>query len=140
MHNTDQIAIADPLQEVSRLLHAVASLLSTLDRADPAPVVRNLRVATRLLVAAAARIPTPPSAVDGGRALPARWDALGPRERQIAALLAEGKSYKEIAGELGMGLSSVCTRVKTVYLKLGVHSKLDLQRAVADAQLGAAAA
>lgn len=129
---------ANPLQEIARLLHAAASLLSTVDHADPGPLVRNVRVATRLLVMVAARTPMPQADGDGARSMPARWDALGPRERQIAALLAEGKSYKEIATELGMGLSSVCTRVKTVYLKLGVHSKLDLQRAVADARLGRA--
>lgn len=131
---------ANPMQEIARLLHAAAALISTVEHADPAPLVRNVRVATRLLVMVAARTPLPESDGDGARSMPARWDALGPRERQIAALLAEGKSYKEIATELGMGLSSVCTRVKTVYLKLGVHSKLDLQRAVADARLGRAAA
>lgn len=127
---------ANPMQEIARLLHAAASLIASVEHADVEPLVRNVRVATRLLVMVAARTPVPETDGDGARSMPARWDALGPRERQIAALLAEGKSYKEIAGELGMGLSSVCTRVKTVYLKLGVHSKLDLQRAVADARLG----
>lgn len=126
----------NPVQEVARLLHAVATLLAGVEHAEVGPLVRNVRVATRLLVMVAARTPLPEVEAGSSPALPARWDALGPRERQIAALLAAGKSYKEIASELGMGLSSVCTRVKTVYLKLGVHSKLDLQRAVADARLG----
>ena len=141
MNSTEQTSNAtqaNPLHEIARLLHAAAALLSTVDHADPAPLVRNVRVATRLLAMVAARTPMPEPDGDGARTMPARWDALGPRERQIAALLSEGKSYKEIASELGMGLSSVCTRVKTVYLKLGVHSKLDLQRAVADARLGRA--
>jgi DNA-binding NarL/FixJ family response regulator len=128
----------NPLQEIARLLHATAALIASLEHAEVAPLVRNVRVATRLLVMVAARAPVVGGDGDGARSLPARWDALGPRERQIAALLAEGKSYKEIATALGMGLSSVCTRVKTVYLKLGVHSKLDLQRAVADARLASA--
>lgn len=129
-------AQANPMQEIARLLHAVASLIASVEHADVGPLVRNVRVATRLLVMVAARTPVPETDGEGARSMPARWAALGPRERQIAALLSEGKSYKEIASELGMGLSSVCTRVKTVYLKLGVHSKLDLQHAVADARLG----
>jgi len=59
-----------------------------------------------------------------------------PGDVAIARLLAEGKAYKDIAVLLSMGLSSVAMRVKTVYLKLGVHSRLELQRVMA-AQLAA---
>jgi two-component system invasion response regulator UvrY len=53
---------------------------------------------------------------------------LMPREKQILTLMSEGRSYKEIALELGVSYSTVakaCTRLKN---KLGVRSRPELIR------------
>jgi len=120
-----------------RILRAIALLLSTLERDDSGQSQRDLKrmanVLVRLSERARARVQTVP---DQAPQLLSRI-TLGPRENAIARLLAEGKAYKDIAALLSMGLSSVGTRVKTVYLKLGVHSRLELQQRMLAAQLAA---
>jgi DNA-binding CsgD family transcriptional regulator len=51
-----------------------------------------------------------------------------PREREIALLLAEGLSYKEIGARLFLSLSTVQTHVTRIYGKTGVNSKTELSR------------
>jgi DNA-binding CsgD family transcriptional regulator len=57
--------------------------------------------------------------------------ALSQRERQVARHYAEGLSYKEIARELGSSPSTVRTQLQSVYRRLGVHTRTELQRALA---------
>jgi DNA-binding CsgD family transcriptional regulator len=57
--------------------------------------------------------------------------ALSQREKQVARHYAEGLSYKEIARELGSSPSTVRTQLQNVYRRLGVHSRTELQRALA---------
>ena len=47
---------------------------------------------------------------------------LTPREKEILALLVEGKSYKMIAADLGIGFETVRTHMKNIYGKLHVES------------------
>jgi RNA polymerase sigma factor (sigma-70 family) len=47
-------------------------------------------------------------------------DVLTPRERDVALLLAEGLTYKEIATRLGVSPHTVNTHVKAVLRKLKV--------------------
>lgn len=56
---------------------------------------------------------------------------LSPRETDVANLLCQGKSYKEIAGILFISLSTIQTHVKNIYRKTEVNSKeaLILKRA-----------
>ena len=56
--------------------------------------------------------------------------ALTPREREILRLIADGKSFPEIAAELFLGVTTVKTHVQHVYEKLGVS---DRAAAVAEA-------
>jgi len=49
-----------------------------------------------------------------------------PRETEIIRLLAEGKSNKEIAAQLGITVRTVETHRATIMLKLGLHSLADL--------------
>lgn len=49
-----------------------------------------------------------------------------PREIEIIRLLAEGKSNKEIAAELGIAVRTVETHRAKVMLKLGLHSLAEL--------------
>lgn len=52
--------------------------------------------------------------------------ALTKREAQIAARLADGLSYSEIARELGVSYHTVNTHVKAIYRKAGVASRARL--------------
>ena len=45
------------------------------------------------------------------------------REREALALVAAGKSNAEIARELEVGVNTVKTHLKSVYAKLGIHSR-----------------
>jgi DNA-binding NarL/FixJ family response regulator len=49
-----------------------------------------------------------------------------PRETQIIRLLAEGRSNKEIAGQLGIAVRTVETHRAKIMLKLGLHSLAEL--------------
>lgn len=51
---------------------------------------------------------------------------LPPRDREIVALLAAGYTYGRVAEQIGISYGSVHTRVKALYKRFGVHSKLRL--------------
>ncbi len=51
---------------------------------------------------------------------------LTPREREIAQLLAEGRSNKEVGGVLGISAKTVETHRANIMLKLNLHSITDL--------------
>lgn len=52
----------------------------------------------------------------------AEW-ALTPREQQVLTAFARGASYKEVAAECDISLHTVRDYVKSLYRKLGVHSR-----------------
>ena len=55
--------------------------------------------------------------------------AITPREHQVLALIASGKSSKQIAAQLGMAFrTAVCHRYR-LYQKLQVHTNVELTRA-----------
>jgi DNA-binding NarL/FixJ family response regulator len=122
-------------EDTARVLRAIAVMLSTVELDDSGQARRDFRrvsdAVERMSARAWARVQRAPSR-------PAERSVshpLGPREGAIARLLAQGKTYKEIAELLRMGLSSVGTRVKSVYLKLGVHSRLGLQQRLLASEL-----
>ena len=51
---------------------------------------------------------------------------LGPREQQVLDLLVAGFSYKEIAEELDIKVSTVGTYVQRIYEKLHVRSRREI--------------
>jgi len=53
------------------------------------------------------------------------WE-LTPREREVAALAAEGLSNPEIARRLGIGEQTARTHVSNVLSKLGVSSRREV--------------
>jgi len=63
-------------------------------------------------------------------------EALTPRETDVLRLLAEGKSNKQIAADLGVGENTVRTHVSSILAKLGVQSRT--QAALYAAQIGLA--
>lgn len=48
------------------------------------------------------------------------------REREIAALLIKGKTYRTIANELHVSENTVKTHVKNIYSKTGVNNRAEL--------------
>ena len=66
----------------------------------------------------------------GGRA-PARSGELTEAERRIAALVAEGRTNRQVAATLFLTEHSVETALTRVYRKLGVHSRTELARRLA---------
>jgi DNA-binding CsgD family transcriptional regulator len=59
--------------------------------------------------------------------------ALSAREREVVALIAGGRTNREIAGELYVSTKTVETHVRNVFTKLRVSSRLEIARLV-DAQ------
>jgi DNA-binding CsgD family transcriptional regulator len=47
---------------------------------------------------------------------------LSPREHQVLGRLVEGRSYKQVAADLEVGIDTVRTYVRSLYRKLQVHS------------------
>ena len=66
----------------------------------------------------------------GGRARTA--GELTATERQLAALVAEGHSNKEIAAALFVTPKTVGTKLSRIYAKVGVHSRTELVRRLAE--------
>jgi DNA-binding CsgD family transcriptional regulator len=58
---------------------------------------------------------------------------LTPSERRVADLAAEGRSNKEIAQALFVSVDTVETHLSHVYAKLGVESRIQLSRRLAQA-------
>jgi DNA-binding NarL/FixJ family response regulator len=61
--------------------------------------------------------------MDGGRT--AARQTLGPLERRILELIAEGLSTREIAEQLGVPLEAVRASLDAIFARLGVGSKLE---------------
>ncbi|AKJ28589.1 helix-turn-helix transcriptional regulator [Caldimonas brevitalea] len=53
---------------------------------------------------------------------PVGWSMLTPAERRVAALVAEGRSYKEIARQLNRSFSTVDHQLRSIREKLGASS------------------
>jgi DNA-binding CsgD family transcriptional regulator len=63
----------------------------------------------------------------GGRT---RIEGLTPAEQRVAALVAEGKTNREVASTLFLGESTVEKHLTHIYAKLGVRSRTELARAL----------
>jgi len=62
------------------------------------------------------------------RELPtADLERLSTREREVLSLLAVGMPAKEVAQSLGLSANTVRNHVKSIFLKLRVHSQVELQ-------------
>lgn len=63
----------------------------------------------------------------GGRT---RVDGLTPAERRVAALVAEGRTNREVAAALFLGERTIASHLTHIYAKLGVRSRTELARKV----------
>jgi len=74
--------------------------------------------------------------LDSERAEPSKRDALTSRQRRVLALLAHGKSNKQIAGELDIAEITVKAHVSSIFKKLGVNNRvqaaLEARKAISD--------
>lgn len=61
-------------------------------------------------------------------------DTLTKRETTVAREFASGKTYREIAKALKTSPTTVRTQIQTIYMKLGVSTKIDLARHVAHSE------
>ena len=61
----------------------------------------------------------------GGRT---REEGLTPAERRVAALVAEGRTNREVAAALFLGERTVASHLTHIYAKLGVRSRTELAR------------
>jgi DNA-binding NarL/FixJ family response regulator len=69
----------------------------------------------------------------GRTVMPAGWQRLvarerprlSPRQRQILALIAEGRGNQEIAIELGLSSNTIKFHVRTLYSRLGVRNRVE---------------
>lgn len=53
-------------------------------------------------------------------------DMLTDRERQVLRLLVRGTETQEMVGELGVSASTVRTHIQSIFVKLDVHSRLQV--------------
>jgi DNA-binding NarL/FixJ family response regulator len=58
----------------------------------------------------------------------ARENLLTTTERRVAGLIARGRTYKDVASELGVSPATVRNQVHSIYQKLKVNSKFELAR------------
>lgn len=63
---------------------------------------------------------------------PSTLDELTPQERQIAMLLAQGRTTREAAATLFLSPKTIEYHLRHVYLKLGIHSREELARVLVE--------
>ena len=71
----------------------------------------------------------------GGRT---REEGLTAAERRVAALVAEGRTNREVAAALFLGERTVASHLTHIYAKLGVRSRTELARGCSDEAAGRA--
>ncbi len=53
-------------------------------------------------------------------------NTLSRRQRQVCQLVCQGKSDKQIAGELGISEHTVASHLRVMFCNLGIHSRTRL--------------
>lgn len=116
-------------------LGAKGFLLKDADPADMITAVRDVHAGRPALSPAATE--TLIHAVAAGRSTPQTpathlTDAFTDREREVAVLLAGGRSNAEIGQELYMALATVKANVTRIYTKLGVDNRVSAAMIIRD--------
>ena len=71
-------------------------------------------------------LPAGPAALPAANQAGADYGGLSARERETAALIAQGKSNREIAGQMTVGVKTVETYVTRILNKLGFESRVQI--------------
>src|SRR5688500_16438743 len=66
-----------------------------------------------------------------------KFQLLSPRENEVAHLLLEGKSNKQIAFSLGVSIRTVEFHLRNIFAKLEVGSRVELVLKLGEASKGA---
>jgi DNA-binding CsgD family transcriptional regulator/tetratricopeptide (TPR) repeat protein len=125
-----------------RTLLALAELLTLTGRNGAGPREEAARLFRRCralpwlrrVEAAANAVPAPvpvPAAAGGSRAGASALEGLATMERQVAGLVMEGATNREIAGRLFVSVKTVEATLTRVYRKLGIRSRIDIVRLTA---------
>jgi DNA-binding NarL/FixJ family response regulator len=101
-------------------------------------LLKDRVAAANELVDAARRVAAGGSAIDPavvdevvrGRLTQERLAVLTPREREVLALLAEGRSNRSVADRLSLSVKTVEAQVATIFSKLGLEEHPDDNRRV----------
>ncbi|WP_405591159.1 AAA family ATPase [Streptomyces sp. NBC_01092] len=91
------------------------------------PWLRRVEAAAEVGTAEPAPVPAPVATPDGLDSL----DGLASMERQVAALVMEGATNREIAARLFISVKTVEATLTRVYRKLGIRSRVDIVRLAA---------
>jgi DNA-binding NarL/FixJ family response regulator len=105
-------AAAEAATRARAVADALDEALAALREADPAP---------------------PPAMAWSG--VPHRVDLLSPREREVLALVAEGRSNKSIAEELFVSPNTIKTHVASLLSKLHAETRVELAAIAARQQM-----
>ena len=70
------------------------------------------------------------AALDARCAHIAEQAAFTPREREVFALVARGKTNAAVAEELVVSENTVKFHLKSIYQKLGIHSKAEVMKLI----------
>ena len=81
------------------------------------------------------RSTTAGQATGGLRADREPYDRLSPRERQVLALLTQGRTNREMADALGIAVRTTTSHVASIYRKLGVHGRVEATRRALELRL-----
>lgn len=60
---------------------------------------------------------------------------LSPRERQVLALLTQGRTNREMADALGIAVRTATSHIAAIYRKLGVHGRVEATRRALELRL-----
>ena len=119
--------------EAERAFAAARSLIAELAASVPeerVPELGGLTLRSHFVAAAAAMLPRP-RPVTPLRAAKAAFGQLTAREREVAELIAAGRSNREIAEALVVGQRTVQTHVANIFAKLGCGSRAEVAAWVA---------
>ncbi len=136
------VTTALPLTDLVQWEHTQQIIHTLLDEATWQAARAEGRTLTLPQIVAIALAAGQPGA-DGQPATPVSPSAhkpdnsLSPRERQVAALLTQGKTNREIAEELVVGVKSVETYVTRILNKLGLATRLQIALWAVDQGLSA---
>jgi DNA-binding CsgD family transcriptional regulator len=122
------------LRRVEAMAKADAAALSAVPLSAPAgPGGVSAAVRTGPAASASGALGAAPAAVGGGVAVLAGLAAM---ERQVAGLVMEGATNREIAGRLFVSVKTVEATLTRVYRKLGIRSRIDIVRLTANHPAG----
>jgi DNA-binding NarL/FixJ family response regulator len=113
------LSVHEEPQFVQRMLKAGADgyVVKSAAAAELMGAIRSLNAGQRYLSPAAGRLPASAGVMP-----------LGPREREILTLIANGRRSAQIAEELSISVGTVDAHRRNIMAKLGLHNVADLTK------------